>query len=366
MANGKNGNAKNGSAKNGSVDDSGVRSGVASPNGVKSGNGVAGAKDDPTWEVTQPEPTAIVLPARSMTPLIVGAATLALGGGAAYAAYRWRQRQLQAGGNAPLPESGSAPVPAQPGVPSQSNVPAQPGAPSQPGVEVPPGSPAGNSDPNYWGPTTRGEVYRALFTKIEAVTGMPMRLYLCVVANREADWVRTARNRSKKEVGASRDGVNNGLGRGNPPIKFADSIREAGSGGLFGALAPFVAWTGLDEGYMPYLEEDWMIIENPIVSAIFAAKYYQRIVGGGRYPVHANPAQPAPEDNYRVRLGWARPKSLKEDPGGKLFQGVKEKFDEDLAELGLKISDLPPPNAERWPGLKAVVAAMKDFPVTWK
>ena len=43
-----------------------------------------------------------------------------------------------------------------------------------------------------------------------------------------------------------------------------------------------------------------------------------------------------------------------------------EHDDEDLAELGLKISDLSPPNAAAWPGLKAVVAGMKGFPVTWK
>ena len=174
------------------------------------------------------------------------------------------------------------------------------------------------------------------------------------------------RNKTKGEVKASQDGIDNGIKRGNPAPKFAASLREAGSGGLFGALSPFVAWTGMDEDYMPYLEVDWTIIENPIVATICAAKYYQRIVGGGRYPVHANPAQPSPEDNYRVRLGWASPKALKEDPGGTLFQSVKKRFDEDLAQLGLKISDLSPPNADRWPGLKAVVAAMQGFPVTWK
>jgi hypothetical protein len=195
---------------------------------------------------------------------------------------------------------------------------------------------------------------------------MPLRLYLCVVANREAGWSRTARNKTKVEVKASADGIDNGIKRGNPAPKFAASIRDAGSGGLFGALAPFVAWTGMDEGYMPYLDEDWPIIEDPIVSAVFAAKYYQRIVGGGRYPVFADPSKPSPEDNYRVRLGWASPSALKSSPNGTLFQNVKKRFDIDLAELGLKISDLSPPNAEQWPGLKAVVAGLKGFPVTWK
>jgi len=343
--NGKNGNGHSGEA-NGA-------------NGVKSGRGVASPKEEPTWKVAEPEAEAsspaIVVPPRSLTPLVVGAAALALGGGAVYVVHRWRQQQRTA---LDTPQ-------AEPGRTPEATTPA-PGTPASeaPASEAPTsGVPA---DPGMWGPTKLGEAYRPLLAKLEEVTGMPLRLYLCVVSNREAGWNRTARNKMLKETNASRDGINNGIARGNPAPKFADSIRGAGSGGLFGALAPFVAWTGYDEGYMPYLDEDWPIIEDPIVAAICAAKYYQRIVGGGRYPVFANPAKPVPEDNYRVRLGWARPETLKKDPGGKLFHEVKERVDEDLAKLGLKISDLSPPNADRWPGLKAVVAGMKGFPITWK
>ncbi len=339
------GNGRNGNGQNGN-----------GANGVKGGRGVAGA-EEATWSVAEPEASApaIVVPPRSLTPLVVGAAAMALGGGVVYAVHRWRQQQR-------------APVD-----PSQAEAGKTPGAstpdPEAPASEAPASeTPASEApaDPGSWGTAKRGEVYRPLFTKIEEVTGMPLRLYLCVVANREAGWSRTARNKSKVEVKASQDGIDNGIKRGNPPPKFASSLREVGSGGLFGALAPYVAWTGFDEGYMPYLDEDWAIIEDPIVSAIFAAKYYQRIVGGGRYPVFANPAKPAPEDNYRVRLGWASPSALKSSPDGTLFQNVKKRFDIDLAELGLKISDLSPPNAAAWPGLKAVVAGMKGFPVTWK
>jgi hypothetical protein len=341
--NGKNGNGHSGDGANG--------------NGVKSGRGVASPKEEPTWAVAEPaaSATAIVVPPRSLTPLLIGAATLALGGGAVYAVHRWRQQQRVALDTG-TPEPGRTPGASTPA--SETPVSEAP-ASEAPSSEAP-------ADPGAWGTTNRGEAYRPLLAKLEAVTGMPLRLYLCVVANREAGWSRTARNKTKGEVKASQDGIDNGIKRGNPAPKFAASLREAGSGGLFGALSPFVAWTGMDEDYMPYLEVDWTIIENPIVAAICAAKYYQRIVGGGRYPVHANPAQPAPEDNYRVRLGWASPKALKEDPGGTLFQSVKKRFDEDLAQLGLKISDLSPPNADRWPGLKAVVAGMQGFPVTWK
>ena len=333
------GNGKNGNGQSGA-------------NGVKSGRGVASSKEgEPTWAVTEPEASApaIVVPPRSWGPLVVGAAALALGGGAVYAVHRWRQRPAL---DTPPAEPGGTPEVSKPA--SES--------PASPDSETP----APQADPGEWGTTKRGEQYRPLFTKLEAVTGMPLRLYLCVVANREAGWSRTARNKTKVEVKASQDGIDNGIKRGNPAPKFAASLREVGSGGLFGALSPYVAWTGFDEGYMPYLDEDWMVIEDPIVSAVFAAKYYQRIVGGGRYPVFANPAQPSPEDNYRVRLGWASPSALKSSPDGTLFQNVKKRFDEDLAQLGLKISDLAPPNAERWPGLKAVVAGLKGFPVTWK
>ena len=364
--NGKNGDAKNGDAKNGdatkdSEESSGgktVRSG-ASRSGSAAASTTAG-ESATQWQVKPAETATIVVPARSMVPVLAGTAALVATTGAIYAFYRWRQGQLAAqDGATPLPDAEQAPTPAatQPASPAPT--------PTSPPAQTPIAKP-GNTDPNYWGTTTRGEVYRPLFTKIEAVTGMPLRLYLCVVANREGEWVRSARNKSKGEVKASTDAIANGAKRGNPSPKYAASLAASGSGGLFGALAPYVAWTGLDEDYTPYIDADWPIIEDPIVAAICAAKYYQRIVGGGRYPVFANPAQPSPEDNYRVRLGWASPTALKESPNGELFQDVKARFDEDLAELGLKITDLAPPNADRWPGLAAVVAAMKGFPVTWK
>ncbi|MEZ4437086.1 MAG: hypothetical protein R3F65_32215 [bacterium] len=67
-----------------------------------------------------------------------------------------------------------------------------------------------------------------------------------------------------------------------------------------------------------------------------------------------------------MRLGWASPKTLREDPAGKLFGDVKRRMDEDLKALGLAISDLPPPSAASWPGLKAVVEGMKGFSGSWK
>jgi len=356
MANGNGKNGKNGDAKNGEAKSGAAKDGDSDTKNGEAKNGAAKNGSAAQWQVKPAETATIVVPARSVVPVIAGAAALAATTGALYALYRWRQGQLAAGdGATPLPDAEQAPTPGA----------TQPASPASPPAQAPISKP-GAPDPNYWGTTALGEVYRPLFAKIEAVTGMPLRLYLCVVANREGAWVRSARNKDKVEVKASTDAIANGVKRGNPPPKYAASIAASGSGGLFGALAPYVAWTGLDEDYTPYLDEDWPIIEDPIVAAICAAKYYQRIVGTGIYPVFANPAQPSPEDNYRVRLGWARPEVLKNNPNGELFREVKGRFDEDLAELGLKITDLAPPNADRWPGLAAVVAAMKGFPVTWK
>lgn len=305
-------------------------------------------------KVTVPAPAA---PNTGMTPVLATGGLLALGGVAVFGIHKWRQHQALAAGNggAPLPNGSHGVEPQD----SQTG-----GTPPTQGTPPPAQGNAPPADPNYWGTTSRGAEYRSVLTKIEEVTGMPLRLYLSVVANRESGWNRKARNKDKVEAAASAAAIKAGPERGNPTPKFATSIAAAGSGGLFGALAPYVAWTGLDEDFTPYLNDDFTIIEDPIVAAICAAKYYQRIVT--YYPTVFASGTPAPEDNYRVRLGWANPSTLKKDPGGKLFQAVKGRMDEDLAQLGLKISDFPPPDASRWPGLKAVVEGMKGLTPTWK
>lgn len=299
-----------------------------------------------------PEP---FVPKTGMTPVVATGGLLALGGAAIYGVQWWRRRQALAvgEGGTSLPDGSGQ---AQGAPPQNGNGQAQNGGVAPPAQ--------GTSDPNYWGTTSRGAEFRSVLTKIEGVSRMPLRLYLSVVANREGGWNRKARNQDKIETAASAAAIAAGPGRKNPTPKFATSIAGAGSGGLFGALAPYVAWTGLDEDFMPYLDEDYTIIEDPIVAAICAAKYYQRIVT--YYPTVFAGGTPSSEDNYRVRLGWANPSKLKSDPAGSLFKAVKGRMDEDLAELGLKITDLPPPDASRWPGLKAVVEGMKSLTPTWK
>lgn len=295
-----------------------------------------------------PNPAVPMRPvARSWVPVAATVGSLGVLGGLGYLGYRlWEGRADE-----PSPEPKSEPA-------KPSEPPSEPTKPSEtpnPGV-VP---------PDFWGDTEKGAQYRALLKRIEEVSRMPIRLFLSVVANRESDWSRTARNKSKQEVdNGSKLAITNGVKRGNPKPKYADSLALAGSGGLCGALAPYVAWTGMDENYMPYLDMDWNVIEDPVTAVICAAKYYQRIVAN--YDNVFAGVSPMAEDNFRVRLGWASPQTLKEDPGGKLFKDVRGRMEEDLKELGLKITDLPPPDASKWPGLKAVYEAMKSFTPTWK
>lgn len=365
--NGNNGTA-NGAKPGGDSNGNGSNgtSNGAKPSGASNGTGGASASNGGGGGATQiqegpvtitPQVPPVMAPASSVGPALVTTGVLALGGGLVYGFYRWRQKSITGPNGTPLP-GGSPPAgPTGPAAPTGGTTPAGPATPAD--------APQGAVDPDYWGTTKLGEEYRPLLKKIEQVTGMPIRLYLSVVANREAGWNRKIRNTDAVETAASKRAIEAGPERGNPPPKYSASLAGAGSGGLFGALAPYVAWTGLDEDYMPYLDEDYTIIENPIVAAICAAKYYQRIVT--YYPtVFATPGTPRSEDHYRVRLGWARPEKLKNDPAGELFKAVKGRMDEDLAELGLKITDLPPPNSARWPGLRAVVEAMQGFPVTWK
>lgn len=287
----------------------------------------------------------------SWVPTLATVGGLGVAGGLGYLGYRMMQKSKEASEQASPSPSPSSPE--NPPTPSPEPKPAEP-KPANPGV-VP---------PTFWGSTSRGEEYRELLTRIEQVSRMPLRLFLLVVANRESDFIRTARNTTKKEVDGSQAAITNGVKRGNTKPKYAQDLALAGSGGLFGALAPYVAWTGMDENYMPYLDENWKIIEDPVVAAVCAAKYYQRIVMF--YPTVFAGNTPSPEDNFRVRLGWASPSALKDDPKGKLFDAVRGRMEEDLSELGLKITDLPPPDASKWPGLKAVVEGMKGTKATWK
>lgn len=320
-----------------------------------------------TIDFTKPQTPVPVQ--RSVVPVVAAGAGLLTIGGVGYYLYKKGQEEPQNTGVVPPQIPAPGEPPAQPPPQGQPQPPpqGQPQPPPQGQPQPPPQPPPQQQPPvpaGFWGTTNLGAEYRALFTKIEQVTGMPLRLYLCVVANREGSWQRTARNKTAKEVKASKDGIEGGLSRGNTKPQFSDSIAQAGSGGLFGALAPYVAWTGSDEGFMPYINADWTVIEDPIVAVICAAKYYQRIVTF--YPtVFAGPKATS-EDNFRVRLGWANPSVLKSDPNGKLAGEVRGRMEEDLAELGLKIGDLPPPSSIGWPGLKAVFDAMKGFPVTWK
>ena len=117
--NGKNGDAKNGDAKNGdATKDTEESSGGKTVRGGASRSGSAAAsttagESATQWQVKPAETATIVVPARSMVPVLAGTAALVATTGAIYAFYRWRQGQLAAqDGATPLPDAEQAPTPA--------------------------------------------------------------------------------------------------------------------------------------------------------------------------------------------------------------------------------------------------------------
>lgn len=197
-----------------------------------------------------------------------------------------------------------------------------------------------------------------LLIKLQSAANIP---YLWVagsiIAQGEASFVPTAHNISEKEVKGSRDGLKNGLARGNAKPKFAAEIEAFGSGGLFGALAPYFAWVGLDEGYMPFLMRRPTLMFEPAASAVFMAHYFWRITA----PMYAkNRALTL----FDVRIGWASPSVLKNDPFGSVAQQVRGRMRESIKVIGWdeKWVESLPIVRDRYRGIQAVAPAMGYSP----
>lgn len=177
-----------------------------------------------------------------------------------------------------------------------------------------------------------------------------MWAFMAVVMRREAGFKANAQNTDKHEVTASQNAIANGLKRGNPPPKWAVELGQFGSGGLFGALAPYFAWIGLDEGYMPFLNRRANLIFNPDASAVFAGHYAWRVLSN--YKVR---------DWFDLRTGWASPSVLKNDPDGTTAKGVRSRMQQDIDALGLQwLAQAPLPNPKLYPGIN-VTAPMFGF-----
>ncbi len=198
-----------------------------------------------------------------------------------------------------------------------------------------------------WGKTP-GDL-RPLFALMEVISGIEGagRIF-AIIAKREAGFVASAHNSSKHETDASRRAYKNAKGR-NLPLTYGVEAGEFGSGGLFGALAPYFLWTGVQEAKKnaPLLGSRPEIMFLPRVAAFGACVYMQRVLDNYRIDDHAD-----------IKVGWASPSLLKGGRGGSTYQSVRTRFFSDAGKLGIELEDrstIPADlSAKKWPGVLSV------------
>jgi hypothetical protein len=201
-----------------------------------------------------------------------------------------------------------------------------------------------------WGSTPKD--LRPLFALMERASKIEgsARIF-AVIAKREADFQATAHNDSEHEVKASRRAYANARDR-NPPLKYGETAAEFGSGGLFGALAPYFLWTAVREmkGQAPLLSAHPEAMYIPRIAGFAAVAYMVGIVT--YYKV---------EDHADIKVGWASPAILKSKQGS-TYQAIRTRFFSDAAALGVDLEDTSTIPAELtakdWPGVPAVLEAL--------
>ena len=204
-----------------------------------------------------------------------------------------------------------------------------------------------------WGTTPTD--LRPLLLLIEEATGIPgaARL-LSPVAYRESRWKTSAHNgdefEEQSERNASWRAYHNNKDR-NQPLMFGEQAANFGSGGLFGALAPYALWTGVQElkDKAPLLNSDPRILFIPRVAAFCAAVYLYRLLAF--YDIR---------DYADIKVGWGSISLLTEagrkDPD---YMRIRNQWFEDVKTVGIDFGDAatipakptPPP---KWPGVQAV------------
>jgi hypothetical protein len=242
---------------------------------------------------------------------------------------------------APAPTSEPAPTPAPtPNAPAPSDtIAALPTAADVPGFDL----------VRNWGKTPTN--LRPLFALMERLSGIDGagRIF-ATIAKRESAFVATALNDSEAERKASRRAYDNMKDR-NPALAYGMQAAEFGSGGLFGALAPYFLWTGVPEegDAAPLLQSPPNVMFLPRVAGFAACVYLQRLVAHYRL-----------DDHLDIKAGWASPSLLKADRGSKTYQAVRDRFNSDAIELGVDLEDITTIpktlSAARWPGVPKLFA----------
>ena len=175
------------------------------------------------------------------------------------------------------------------------------------------------------------------------------------VAFRESQFVSSAHNGNAEgeqdERDSSRAAYKNNKDR-NQPLKYGEQSAEFGSGGLFGALAPYFLWTGVPEvgNKAPLLNAPPELVFQPRAAAFGATVYLQRLLKNYRIDDHAD-----------IKVGWANPSLLGTGRGSDKYHEVRTRFLDDMKTLGIDLAHatLPPElSASAWPGVPAVFAAL--------
>lgn len=206
-----------------------------------------------------------------------------------------------------------------------------------------------------WGETPAD--LRPLLMRMEEVSRIAgsARVF-AVIAYRESRFVTTAHNGNAQgeqdERDSSRRAYDNNRGR-NPPLKYGEAAANFGSGGLFGALAPYFLWTGVPElgKRAPLLAAPPELLFQPRAAAFGAAVYMQRLLAHYRV-----------DDLADIKVGWANPGLLGKGRGSATYHDVRARFLGDAMTLGVDLTDratVPQKlDAAAWPGVSAVFAGL--------
>jgi hypothetical protein len=136
----------------------------------------------------------------------------------------------------------------------------------------------------------------------------------------------------------------------NVGLTYGAEAAEFGSGGLFGALAPYFLATGVPtvQERAPLLRSDPRIVFLPRVAAFAACVYLRRLLANYQIDDHAD-----------IKVGWGSPSYLSgSQRGGSGYTRIHKKFLQHAHEVGIDLADtltIPQKlSVERWPGVLEV------------
>ncbi len=203
-----------------------------------------------------------------------------------------------------------------------------------------------------WGRTPL--ILRPLLLTAEEASNIPgAGRILANIAYRESRFDPTAHNGDapdeQSERAASWKAYTQNSAR-NPPLAFGDVAAAFGSGGLFGALAPYFLWTGVQElgAKAPLLGADPRIMFLPRVATFAACVFLARLLKN--YDI---------QDLPDIKVGWGNVSLLTgEGRNSETYRSIRNNFVADAHTLGIDLTDaatIPPRlSAEHWPGVARV------------